>query len=138
MTLLVYEVIDKATKARKKEQKVEILQQNESWALKDVLRGTYDTTVRWNLPAGEPPYKPNDGYNAPSNLLKRNTDFRYFIQGGDGDKLPAYKRENIFIGLIEAIHPQDAKLVISMINKEKLGGVTRNVVEEAYPGLLLD
>lgn len=138
MTLLVYEVIDKATKARKKEQKVEILQANESWALKDILRGTYDTTVRWNLPAGEPPYEPNDGYNAPSNLLKRNTDFRYFIQGGDGDKLPAFKRENIFIGLIEAIHPQDAKLVISMINKEKLGGVTRNVVEEAYPGLLLD
>ena len=138
MTLLVYEVIDKATKARKKEQKVEILQQNESWALKDVLRGTYDTTVRWNLPAGEPPYNPNDGHNSPSNLLKRNTDFRYFVQGGDGDKLPAYKRENIFIGLIEAIHPQDAKLVISMINKEKLGGVTRNVVEEAYPGLLLD
>ena len=138
MTLLVYEVIDKATKARKKEQKVEILQANESWALKDILRGTYDTTVRWNLPTGEPPYEPNDGYNAPSNLLKRNTDFRYFIQGGAGDKLPAYKRENIFIGLIEAIHPQDAKLVISMINKEKLGGVTRNVVEEAYPGLLLD
>lgn len=138
MTLLVYEVIDKATKARKKEQKIEILQTNESWALKDILRGTYDTTVRWNLPAGEPPYEPNDGYNAPSNLLKRNTDFRYFIQGGDGDKLPAFKRENIFIGLIEAIHPQDAKLVISMINKEKLGGVTRNVVEEAYPGLLLD
>ena len=138
MTLLVYEVIDKATKARKKEQKVEILQANESWALKDILRGTYDTTVRWNLPTGEPPYEPNDGYNAPSNLLKRNTDFRYFIQGGAGDKLPAYKRENIFIGLIEALHPQDAKLVISMINKEKLGGVTRNVVEEAYPGLLLD
>ena len=138
MTLLVYEVIDKATKARKKEQKVEILQANESWALKDILRGTYDTTVRWNLPTGEPPYEPNDGYNAPSNLLKRNTDFRYFIQGGAGDKLPAYKRENIFIGLIEAIHPQDAKLVISMINKNKLGGVTRNVVEEAYPGLLLD
>ena len=138
MTLLVYEVIDKATKARKKEQKVEILQANESWALKDILRGTYDTTVRWNLPTGEPPYEPNDGYNAPSNLLKRNTDFRYFIQGGAGDKLPAYKRENIFIGLIEAIHPQDAKLVISMINKEKLGGFTRNVVEEAYPGLLLD
>ncbi len=138
MTLDVHEVIDKATKARTKELKVEILQENESWALKDVLRGTYDSTVKWSLPGGTPPYSPNDGHNAPSNLLKRNTDFRYFIQGGDGDKLPAYKRENIFIGLIEAIHPQDAKLVISMINKEKLGGVTRNVVEEAYPGLLLD
>ena len=50
--------------------------------------------------------------------------------------MPAFKREEIFIGLIEAIHPEDAKLVIAMINKEKLNGITKNVVEEAFPGLL--
>ena len=51
--------------------------------------------------------------------------------------MPAYKREAIFIGLIEAIHPEDAKVVISMINKRKINGVTRNVVEETFPGLLI-
>lgn len=138
MDLLVYEVIDKASKARKKEDKIKILKDNETWALKDVLRGTYDSTVRWILPEGAPPYTPNKPESVPSNLLRRNVDFRFFVKGGPGEKMAPYKRENIFIGLIEGIHPEDAKLVISMINKEKIGGITRNVVEEAYPGLLLD
>ena len=51
MKLLVHEVIDKAGKARKKEDKISILQANESWALKDILRGTFDSTVNWLLPA---------------------------------------------------------------------------------------
>ena len=138
MDLLIYEVLDKAGKARKKEQKVQILVDNESWALKDVLRGSYDSKVSWLLPGGDPPYTPSKPDSIPSNLFKKNTDFRYFVHGGEGTKLPAYKREAIFIGLIEAIHPEDAKIVISMINKEKFHGITRNIIEEAFPGLLLD
>jgi len=137
MDLFVYEVLEKASKARKKEQKIKILKDNESWALKDVLRGTYDSKVHWLLPGGEPPYTPNRPESAPSNLLKRNTDFRYFVRSKEAAAMPAYKRESMFIGLIEAIHPQDAKVVISMINKRKINGVTRNVVEEAFPGLLI-
>ena len=50
MDLFVYEVLEKASKARKKEQKIKILKDNESWALKDILRGTYDSKVQWLLP----------------------------------------------------------------------------------------
>ena len=137
MDLLIHEVLDKASKARKKELKVDILRKNESWALKDVLRGTYDSKIVWLLPGGEPPYTPCREESAPSNLLRRNVDFKYFL-GAQGKAMKPYKRESIFIGLIEAIHPQDAKVVISMINKEKFGGITRNVIEEAFPGLLTD
>ena len=52
--------------------------------------------------------------------------------------MPAIKREKIFIGLIESIDPRDSRLVISMINKEKPKGITRPVIEEAFPGLLKD
>lgn len=138
MALMVYEVFDKVSKAKSKSDKIKILKDYETWALKDVLRGTFDETVKWILPAGEPPYTPNDGHNAPSNLLKRNVDFKYFVKNGPGAKLPAYKRESIFVGLIEAIAPEDARLVISMINKEPPKGITRKVVEEAFPGLLQD
>lgn len=134
----VYEAIEEVQKAKTKADKVKKLKKNDSWALKDILRGTYDSTVKWLLPPGEPPYTPNDGHNAPSNLLKRNKEFAYFAKGGPGGKLPAYKREKIFIGLIESIDPKDARLVISMINKEKLKGITRPVIEEAFPGLLQD
>ena len=49
-----------------------------------------------------------------------------------------YKREQIFIGILEGVHPEDAKIVISMINKQNIKGLSRPVVEEAFPGLLQD
>ena len=138
MKQYVYEVIEEIAKKSKKADKIKVLKDNESWALKDIIRGTFDSSVKWNLPGGSPPYTPALEQSHPSNLLKENKQFRYFVKGGPGDKLPAYKRENIFIGLIEGVHPKDAELVISMINKEKPKGLTRPIVEEAFPGLLVD
>ena len=136
MDLLVYEVIEKAGSAKKKADKINILRKNDTWALKDILRGTFDSKVVWDLPEGSPPYKPSEPQSAPSNLLRRNTQFRYFAKGGV--HVNSIKRESMFIGLIESIHPKDAELVISMINKQKPTGISRAVVEEAFPGLLLD
>ncbi len=134
----VYEVLDQLPKHKKKAEKIQFLKNNETWALKDIIRGSMDTTVKWNLPPGQPPYTPAPVQSHPSNLLKENRQFKYFVKGGPGDKLPAYKRENIFIGLIEGVHPNDAQLVIAMINKEKPKGLTRAIVQEAFPGLLED
>ena len=52
--------------------------------------------------------------------------------------MPAFKREAIFIGILESIHPQDAKHVVNMINKTAPKGVTKVVVKEAFPELLTD
>lgn len=139
MRLDVHEVLVKARKARHKADKVRILKENESWALKDILRGTFETTLEWNLPGGDPPYTPCEPHNAPTNLLKEHTQFVYFVKGfKESNRLTPVKRESIFIGLIEGIHPEDARLVISMINKEKPQGITRPVIEEAFPKLLQD
>lgn len=138
MIKFVYEVLSEMGKKRTKEDKVKVLKSNESWALKDIIRGSIDSTVKWNLPPGVPPYTACQEHNHPSNLLRENTKFKYFVKGGEGDKLPAVKRERIFIGLIESVHPKDAELVIAMVNKEKPYGLTRPIVEEAFPGLLKD
>lgn len=134
--LLVYEVLEKVESAKSKKEKVEILKTNESWALKDIIRGSLDPNVLFNLPEGNPPYTPCEGHNAPSNLLKRNKDFRFFVKGGPGDKLPTFKRESIFIALVESIHPKDAELVISMINKKFNKKIKREVIREAFPNLI--
>jgi len=136
ISLLIFEILDKVRKARKKEDKVRILKENESWALKDVLGGSFDNSISWNLPPGEVPYKPSSPESAPTDLRRKNTDFRFFFKGGPGDKLNRIKRESLFIGLLEGIHPEDAKIVVNMINKKKPEGVSRNVVEDAFPGLL--
>lgn len=136
--LLVHEVIDLVNKKKSKSDKVKVLKENESWALKDIIRGSMDSTIKWNLPAGEPPYTPNKPESAPTNLLRENAKFKYFVNGGPGSKMPGFKREQLFIGLIEGIHPEDAKLVIGMIAKNPPKGLTRPLVKEAFPGLLRD
>lgn len=133
---LVYEVLEEVSKKRSKKDKVAILKQNETWALKDVIRGSMDPTVQWNLPVGTPPYTACEEHNAPANLQRENTKFSYFVKGGKGDSLPAYKRERIFLGMLEGIDPNDAQLLVGMINKETPKGLTKPVVEEAFPGLL--
>ena len=134
----IHEVLNSVAKAKTKKEKVQILKQNETWALKDIIRGSMDSKVVWNLPPGEPPYSKNMAPDGATNLIKQNSQFKYFVKGGPGDKMPAFKREEIFIRLLEGIHPEDAPLLINMINKVKPEGLTRPVVKEAFPDLLKD
>jgi hypothetical protein len=137
--MLIHEIIENVSKKKTKEEKIELLKQHESWALKDVLRGAYDSSIEWNMPKGNPPFTKNQDHNAPSNLLRENTKFKYFVKGGPGDKMPKFKREKIFIGLLESIHPKDAELVVGMINKSlPVKGITKNLVKEAFPNLIKD
>jgi|TARA_B110000977_G_C11045687_1_gene480427 hypothetical protein len=135
-TLSIYEVLELAARKRHKEQKIEVLQQNESWALKDVLRGTYDNNVRWNLPVGTPPFTPAPEYSHPANLLRENTKFQYFLVGGPD--MQGFKRESLFIGVLEGVHPKDAEIVINMVNKKAIEGISKPIVEEAFPDLIQD
>jgi len=138
MKQYVFEVLEDVTKARTRSEKVRVLKENETWALKDIIRGSMDSTIQWNLPGGEPPYTASPAHSHPANLTNENKKFRYFAKGGIGDKMSPVKRESIFIGVLEGIHPEDAKIVISMMNKEKIKGLSRPVIEEAFPNLLKD
>ena len=133
---LVHEVLEEVSKKKSKKDKVAILKENETWALKDVIRGSMDPTVKWHLPGGTPPYTAAEEHNCPANLHRENVKFAYLVKGGKGEELPAFKRENIFIGMLEGVHPKDAELLVAMINKETPKGLTKAVVEEAFPGLL--
>ena len=138
MVKYVHEVLVEVGSKRKKSEKIEILKKNESWALKDVIRGSMDSSIEFNLPEGTPPYTACEPHNAPANLLRENNKFKYFVKGGPGDKMLKVKRESIFLGLIEGVHPKDAELVIDMVNKVTPKGLTRPIVQEAFPGLLRD
>ena len=48
MVKSVHEVIEETRKKRTKKDKIDTLRANESWALKDILKGTYDNSIGWN------------------------------------------------------------------------------------------
>lgn len=137
MKLLVYEVLDLVAKAKSKDEKVKILRENESGALHDVIRGTFDERIVWLLPqGGPPPYTPNKPESTPSNFLRECVKLAYFVKGGRAPDLNPIRREMMFIQLLESIHPRDAELLIDVINKKAPKGLTRAVAKEAFPNLL--
>lgn len=136
--LNIFEVLEKVSKATTKNQKIKILQENETWALKDVLRATYDDSIEFLLPTGSPPpYEPASEDSVPTNLLSQNKKFQYFVNTATARRLDKIKREKIFINLLESIHPKDAEIMLLVINKKSLGkGITKKLIEEAFPGLI--
>ena len=137
--MYLYEIFEKVNKQRHKADKIKVLKENESWALKDVIKGSMDSKIKWKLPGGTPPYNPSEAHNHPATLHREHKNFVYFVSGQrQCETLPAYKREKIFLGMLESVHPEDATLVINMVNKNTPKGITRPIVEEAFPGLLSD
>lgn len=137
MARQVYEVIEVAAKQKNRADKISVLRDNETWALKDILRGAYDESIQWNLPPGNPPYEKNEERNHPSNLHQQHRQFGFFAKGGKGDKMPAVKREAIFIRMLESVHPTEAEMLLLMKEKKPLAkGLTKKLIQEAFPNLI--
>lgn len=141
MSLYVHEVLEKVASAKDKKDKIDILKKYNSLALRNILRGSFDTSLEFILPEGKPPYREDDapeGYTR-STLQHKSKQFAYFIKGGPGESLPSFKRERMFIEILEGVHPKEADIVIAMKDKKlnKLyKGITKSLVEEAFPGLI--
>lgn len=134
----VFEILDKATKAKNRDERIKVLQENNIMPVLDILRGTFDETIQWNLPDGTPPYTPNDESSPPSTLLKQHLNFKFFVKGlRDSSALGKVKREKKFIDMLESVHPRDAELIISMVNKKSPHRyITKKLVQEAFPNLI--
>lgn len=136
---LVHEIFEAAAKGRLKSDKVEILKYNDCVQIRDYLRCFYDDRVQFALPEGTPPYTPAGEHTAPTNLMRKNKELQYLVKGIPAcDRMPKMKREQKFIELLEGVHPKDAELLIDMVNKNTPKGISKEVVKEAFPGLLPD
>lgn len=134
------EILVKVGSAKTKAEKIAILQDYNTLALRNVLKGNFDDSIQFLLPEGSPPFKEAKEHIAPSSLRKQSPKFRYFVKGGPGESMPKLKVEGMFIKLLEAIPPGEAKVVILMKDKkltEQFKGITKKMVEEAFPGLIV-
>lgn len=134
----VFEIFQKIELETSRPKRLKLMQQySDVPAFKDILRGMFDDTLEFLLPEGKPPYTPNIPESVPSTLLKKHRQFGYFVKGGPGTSLPAYKRERMFIELLESVHPDDALLVLAMVGKKPpFKGLTKKLVKEAFPNLI--
>ena len=103
----------------------------------DYLRCAFDDTIEFLLPEGRPPYTPAHEAGAPTTWRKRHLDLGYFVKGLKADAMNPVKRETMFIGLLESIHPEDALHISNLTSKKvEVSGLTKKVVKLALPNLL--
>ena len=135
--LLLSEVLRKVSNAKTKSEKVKLLRDHNSTALRQILIINFDDSLISVLPEGDVPYTPND---APVGTEHTRLESEYkglyrFFKGG-ADKLPSLKRESMFVQLLEGLSAEEAEL-LCLVKDGRLGEkykrITKTVVSEAFP-----
>jgi hypothetical protein len=138
--LLIPEVFEQFEKLTKKEDKVNLLKENNHPALRDILRVAFDADIVSVLPKGAPPYEKDDapkGYSS-SSLFRTHKQFKYFFKGSIANAAKPIRREGIFLNVLESIHPTEAELLVAAKDKNlKVKGLTKALIDEAFPGLIV-
>ena len=135
-TPLLSEVLKKVHNAKTKEKKIELLKEYDCEPLRMVIKSSFDPNIEWVLPKGDVPYTPNEAEEGTEHtVLRKEAKKLYrFIKGGD-DSLAGFKRENMFIQLLEGLHSSEAQLILDAKDKklhQVYKGLSDNVVKEAF------
>ena len=132
---LIFEDVaaSKSFTARKK-----VLKEYESNPLKELLKYAFHPDIKFLLPPGKPPFKTvgsPDEYN-PTYLYPNIRKFYLFVEGGH-DGITTLRREQLFIQMLESLHPKEADLVIQVKDKKlNYRGVTYKLIKETFPEIL--
>ncbi len=134
--LMISEILTRVNNAKDKPKKVEILRQNNSEALRMVLKGAFDPSIEWDLPEGTPPYMENEAPAGTEHtvLMQESKRLWHFIKGAD-PSLNKTRREQLFIQVLEGLHKDEAKVLLDTKAKRLNNvykGLTAAVVKEAF------
>jgi hypothetical protein len=136
MKLAIYEILENASKLTKKQDKIDYLRKNYNPVLGQILKYAFEEQFVWELPPGDPPYKPSEYPDSHGMLYTEARRLYLFLKGGNPNLTP-FRREMLFINLLETVHPNDAKLLLTVKEKKlPYKGLTLNLIKEAYPGLI--
>tara|TARA_B100000287_G_scaffold17507_1_gene17573 strand:+ start:7061 stop:7501 length:441 start_codon:yes stop_codon:yes gene_type:complete len=139
MKLMISEVLQKAHNAKTKKEKIKILQDNNTPALRMVFVANFDDSLVPRVPLGEDvPYRKNEAPKGTEHtLLEKEASKMYYYFKGGADNVATMKVESMFIQLLEGLHESEAEVVIKAINKtlHKKYRITHAVVKEAFPSI---
>jgi len=137
MQLLMNEILQKVSNAKTKAQKIKLLNDFNSPALRAILIANFDESVISMLPDGDVPYKPNDAPEETEHTKHIQEYRKLYLFFKGGANISQARRETLFIQLLEGLHAKEAE-VLSLVKDKKIGKrwkITRQCVEEAFPGI---
>lgn len=122
MTKFITEIL---AEINKEPSKINLYKDN--FTVKTLLEYSFDPEKVFLLPEGKPPFKPDAAPigMSPSNLFQQIKKLYVFTRP-DVSKL---RLEQLFIQLLESIHPSEAELIIAVKDKE-LGKLYPNITKQ--------
>ena len=150
---LMSEVFQRVSNAKTKAAKVKILQEYKSPALTKLLLCNYAKSISFCFPQGKTPYTPTERpkgvdhqylyteHRLIEKFIKKTLGTAVFFgcSGGPVPRIQQLKKENMWLQLLEGLHPEEAE-VLDLIKDKKLSSrykITKQNVIEAFPELKL-
>lgn len=136
----IYEIFEEFEQRTSREDKIAVLRYNSSWALQNILKGTFDPNVQFVFES-IPFYQPSDsppglGYTSIHQELGRVYLFEKNSPRVNPD-LTLARKEQILMQMLEAMEAREAEIFMNMLlKKQKVKGLTYGIVKEAFPDLL--
>ena len=135
-TPLMHEVLKKVHNAKTKEKKIELLREHDTEALRMMIKSSFDPNIVWVMPKGNVPYTPNDAPAGTEHtrLATEAKKLYRFIRGGD-NITPQFKKEQMFVQLLEGLHKDEAELICYAKDKQLhkiVKGLSAPVVRQAF------
>ena len=136
MDLLISEILDKVSKAKSKQEKVNILRENDHQSLRMVIKSSFDSNIEWQLPDGDVPYTRNEAPEGTehASLSYESRKSHHFIKGGN-NQITQNKRETMFVQMLEGLHQSEAAVLVAAKDKklhQVYKGLSAPVVKEAF------
>ena len=96
---------------RQKAQKIKLLQEYNTPALRQVLIANFDESVISMLPDGEVPYKQNDAPEETEHTVLVHEYRKLYLFFKGGANISQTRRETLFIQLLEGLHKGEAEVL---------------------------
>jgi hypothetical protein len=136
----IYEIFDEFELAKNKKARMDVIGNNLSRVLTEVLQLTFHPQYEWHVKEVPEGYAIKD-IPAGMGYAQLSTEIRkmYMFQKGHptADKLTDKKREQLLVEYLQNLEPREAEVVMGIFNKD-LGvkGLDYKFVKEAFPNLL--
>ena len=135
----VYEILNEFKTASGKNERVAVLKANDSYALRQVLLGTFQKEIEFDVEVpkfNRQEIPPGMAYSHMTSVLDR---VYLFVKGHPRrpEGLTKQRQTELLIQILESIEPPEADVIVGMLKKDlKVPYLTPTLVNEAFPGLL--
>jgi len=136
-TKSVYEILKEVDSLPSEKEREECLRKHTTSNLKTILDYTFNSKLIFDLPEGRPPYTPlRLGSDSEGRFQAEAKKLHIFLKNSSS-ALSRFRRETIFIQILESIDPMDAELLCDIKDKKMpFKNVTKELVMKVYPTLI--